>query len=77
MAKCCELTLAEFGQRLTMAMERKGITCEQLAERLDVAQSTISTYRADMHYPTANRLKQICEVLDVSADWLLELEDRR
>lgn len=75
MAKCCEYTMPFFGQRLIQAMELKGMSCDELAKRLEVAQSTISTYRADYHYPTANRLRQICEILDCSADWLLGLED--
>ena len=65
-----EITL---GKRIKQAMESKNMKQYELAEKTYITQTTISRYITGERTPDAINLKAICEALDVSADWLLEI----
>ena len=67
-----EITL---GKRIKQAMKLKNIKQYELAEKTYITQTTISRYITGERTPDAINLKAICEALDVSADWLLEIKD--
>lgn len=69
----CEINLLPgFGERLKEAIQRKGYTQKELSEILGVNQDTITNYVQERSFPKADMLLNICQLLDVSADWLLK-----
>jgi len=71
----CEIDLLPgFGERLKEAIQRKGYTQKELSEILGVNQDTITNYVQERSFPKADMLLNICQLLDVSADWLLKGE---
>ena len=69
-----EITL---GKRIKQAMESKNMKQYELAEKTYITQTTISRYITGERTPDAINLKAICEALDVSADWLLEIRENQ
>ena len=61
--------------RLKMARKQKHMSQEELAELIDVTPTSISSYERGKTTPTSFILKCLCEVLEVSADWVLGLKD--
>ena len=66
-----------FGLRLKTLRQEKGLTQQQLAERLNVVKASVSGYEQNAIHPSAEMLIQICKFFDVSADYLLGLSDTR
>ena len=60
-----------FGERLKMFRKRKGISQEELADRLHVARQTVSKWENGTSVPDAIMLVKISEQLDVSVSELL------
>ena len=56
---------------LKEARKAKGMTQKQLAKELTVAEITIRQYESDSRKPSLERLVQIADILDVTADYLL------
>lgn len=65
----------DFSDRLVKARWRKGMNQDTLADELGINVVSISNYETGKTMPSSFLLKCICEVLDVSADWLLGLKD--
>ncbi|MBE5890763.1 MAG: helix-turn-helix transcriptional regulator [Lachnospiraceae bacterium] len=65
-----------FCSRLDKVMRFRGISNRTLAENLFVAESTISGYRNGHRTPDLDKLRELCEAIPVSADYLLGLTDR-
>lgn len=63
-----------FGERLKKIRIEKGYTQAQLAEKLMTTQSTLGKYERGELQPSLETIKAICKVLDVSSDYLLEIE---
>lgn len=55
--------------------EEKGLSQKQLAEELNISQSAIAKWELDKTEPTAGTLRLLSEFFNVSADYLLGLED--
>ena len=51
------------------------LTQAQLAARLSVTQSTVGKYERGALQPNLEMLVQLCKVLEVSADYLLGIND--
>ena len=66
----------DFSDRLVKARWRKGLNQETLADELGINVVSISNYETGKTMPSSFLLKCICEVLDVSADWLLGLKEK-
>ena len=62
---------AEFGARLRSLRDLRGLTQQQLADRLKAAKSRISRYESGSALPEAETLVTLAEVLEVSIDELL------
>lgn len=63
-----------FGKILLDLREKKGLTQNQLAQRLGLQNSTISKYETAVNPPPALMIRKIAKVFDVSSDFLLGLE---
>ena len=65
-----DLTL--LGNRIRIARERKGITQETLAERVNISPSHISVIERGVKTARIDTVARIANELDVSADYLLQ-----
>lgn len=60
-----------IGRRIQTSRERAGLTQEELAERIDRSTQFISTVERGLAGPSLETTIKICEVLDVSTEWIL------
>lgn len=63
-----------FSERLKEARKNKNLSQEQVAEKLNTARSNISKYETGFMEPSLQTLKELCELYEVSADYLLEID---
>lgn len=64
-----------YGQRIKEIRQEKGLTQSQLAEMLSTTQSTVGKYEREEIQLAVDTIIKICKVFEVSADYLLGLED--
>jgi len=64
-----------FGQRLGELRKDHQQTQQGLADLLHVSKFTVSSWEQDRSCPPVQMVKQICQLYDISADYLLELID--
>ena len=64
-----------FNENLKSAREKKGLSQKEVAEAVGVAKSTYSLYESGNREPNVQTIKRIADVLNVSADVLLGLEE--
>ena len=55
--------------------QEKGLTQQELATKLKTTQSTIGKYEREELQLTPNLIVELCKFFQVSADYLLGLED--
>ena len=65
----------KFAERLKELRIEKGLTQIELAKQLNLDKSTIAKYETYKIEPSITMLKQFCKFFNVSADYLLGLED--
>lgn len=64
-----------FNENLQKARERKNMTQKEVAEQIGVAKSTYSLYESGNREPNVQTIKKIADLLDVSADELLGIDE--
>ena len=64
-----------FGERLKELRKAKGITTIELAKQLQTSNSIISLWENNKRVATIDNLYKIARFFDVSADYLIGLED--
>ena len=64
-----------FNKKLKELRKEKSLTQKQLAEILEVSTTCYAGYEQGYREPDFKTLKKICLFFDVSADYLLGLED--
>lgn len=64
------------GQRLSEIRKDHGHTQEQLAKMLLVSKHTVQSWEQGKSHPTLTALMHICKLYQVSADYLLGLNDK-
>lgn len=69
--------MERFGDRLRRALANKNMTRQELAYKTMISEASIYLYLNNCVTPSAIYLKQICEALNVSADYLLGLEEHK
>lgn len=57
--------------RLKIAREEKGLTQEQVAEKLSISIGTISGYERGHRSPNPEMIEGLADLYDKSVDWLL------
>lgn len=62
-----------FGERLAEIRKDNKLRQEDLAEKLNVSKFTVSSWEQGKSMPTLDMLVNICELLDISADYLVGL----
>lgn len=63
-----------IGERLKLAREKAKLSQEAVAEKLNIARSNISKYENNKLEPNINTIKQFCEIYNITADYLLEID---
>ena len=66
--------LAEIQKRLREEIKNSGMTQREIAAAMGVSAQTVSRYMTDDIFPALDTLARLCEVLDVSADYILGTE---
>lgn len=61
----------EIGNRIKSARENRGWTQEELAEKIDLSTQFISTIERGAAGASLGTIIGLCEVLNVSSEWLL------
>ncbi|MCQ4972427.1 MULTISPECIES: helix-turn-helix domain-containing protein [Lactococcus] len=64
-----------FGDKLRALRMEKKLTQNDLAARLGIVGASVSSYEKSKQYPSVEVLIQLCQIFDVSADYLLGLSD--
>ncbi len=60
-----------FADRLQELRKAKGLSQEDLAERLNVSRQSVSKWETGLGYPETEKLLVLCNILDVDLDYLL------
>jgi len=62
----------DFSKRLKELREKKGLSQEELAEKLDIPRSSVTHYENNAaRIPRQNRLNEIADFFGVSVDYLI------
>ncbi len=61
----------KFGDRLRILIEERNITQKNLANKLNIAPSTVSSYAQNTREPDFETLKMIADYFNVTTDYLL------
>ncbi len=72
---CYTFIMKDFGEKIKELRTEKRWTQKKLAEIIGQAQSTIFYWEQNQQEPNISSLKKLCEVFNVSADYLLGLSD--
>ena len=62
-------------ERLKLLRKQKGVTQKTVADAIGVTLSAYSNYEQGIREPNNQILVNLCQYFDVSADYLLGLED--
>ena len=60
-----------FSEKLQLIRKNKGLTQEQLAERLDVSRQAVAKWESGQVYPDISNLIQISNLFNVTVDYLV------
>jgi len=64
-----------FIERLEYLLKKNKITQAQLSDKIGLRRATISDWKKNGNYPSADDAVKIAKILDVSTDWLITGED--
>ena len=65
---------SEVGANIAVARKRKGLTQRELADLMGVKQQSVADWERNIQSIGSNVLKQLADLLEVSADELLGIE---
>lgn len=61
----------KFGDKLIKLRKEKGLSQEELAEKLNVSRQSVSKWESNNTYPETDKIVQICNIFDCSMDDLI------
>ena len=64
-----------IGERLNKARKAKGLTAQQMAEKLGISIRTYRYYESDTNSPSFEILVPLSDILDISIDYLMGRDD--
>ena len=67
------LKMELLGKNIRKARQNRNMTQEDLAESLNVSESAVSQWESGRTSPDLGIIPDICAVLDISSDWLLDI----
>lgn len=65
-----------LGRRIKNLRKKVGLTQKQLADKLNIAPSTVAMYEAGKRDPDTETVKMMSKIFDVTTDYLLDNESR-
>lgn len=69
------MELENIQERLRQSIKDSGMSQKELALKIGVSFQTVSKYMRENIFPALDTLAKICKAVDVSADYVLGLED--
>lgn len=66
-----------FGQRLAQIRKAKGLTQQELGERIGVSQRIMHHYENKAEYPPAQKIIELAQALEMSVDELLGINGKK
>ena len=69
--------MVDFSQRLRLLRRDKHLTQAQVAKRIGVTASMVSSYETDIRLPSYEVMLRIADLFGVSVDYLLGREEKR
>lgn len=64
-----------FSQRITEELKNARYSQKEIAQILHISESNITNWKRGQNLPSVDILYKLCVLLEVSADYLLGLED--
>lgn len=61
----------KFGDKLIALRKKKGLSQEELAEKLSVSRQSVSKWESNNTYPETDKIVQICNIFECSMDDLI------
>lgn len=65
----------EIGKKIKELRKEAGLTQKQLAKMLNKSETGFASWEQGLSEPSVNDLRLLCMILNVSADYLIGLED--
>ena len=65
----------EIKYRIKELRKEKGLTQKQLAQLMSKSETGLASWEQGLSEPSVNDLRMLCKIFEVSADYLLGLED--
>ena len=69
--------MVNMGEKLRSLRIEKNLTQKQVADRIGLAISAVSSYESGSRYPTYDTLIKLARMFHVSTDYLLGIADKR
>ena len=69
--------MTQFGIRLKNLRIKHGYTQEEVANKVGVLKASLSAYELEKQYPSFTTLCALCDLFDVSTDYLLGRNDSK
>lgn len=64
-----------YGKKLTELRNEKGLSQQELANKIEITQSSIARYELEKTEPKLSDIKKICQFFEISADEFIGLQD--
>ena len=61
----------KFGDKLIALRKKKGLSQEELAEKLGVSRQSVSKWESNNTYPETDKIVQICNIFECTMDDLI------
>lgn len=71
------IQLVNMGEKLKSLRTEKKLTQKQIADRIGLAISAVSSYESGTRYPSYDALIKLARIYHVSTDYLLGITDSR
>lgn len=65
-----------YGERLKKARKERKLSQEEVGELLNISRSNISKYENEELEPNIQTLKELCKIYNVSADYIIGIEEQ-
>lgn len=69
--------MVNMGEKLRSLRTEKKLTQKQVADRIGLAISAVSSYESGSRYPSYDALIKLARIFHVSTDYLLGITDKR
>lgn len=69
--------MVNMGEKLRSLRIERNLTQKQVADRIGLAISAVSSYESGSRYPTYDTLIKLARMFHVSTDYLLGIADKR